>query len=235
MIQSAILALVLAQSRGLISTDVHVGTGPKAAKGDLLTVLYKGTLNNGKVFDENMEKAPFAFTLGAGEVIKGWDQGLVGMKAGGERKLVIPPSLAYGSRENGDIPSNSTLNFDVKLLRIDPPNEKPAITVIDLAKGSGKPAKNGDVVGVYYTGMFLNGHKFDSSYDHKDASGKPSIFNVTLGQHQVVPGFEQGLVGMKIGGKRKITIPYQLAYGDRGMGDVIPPKSTLVFVLERKS
>ncbi len=127
------------------------------------------------------------------------------------------------------------MNFDVKLLRVDPPNEKPAITIVDMAKGSGKPAKNGDAVGVYYTGMFLNDHKFDSSYDHKDASGKPSIFNVTLGQHQVVPGFEQGLVGMKIGGKRKIIIPYQLGYGDRGMGDVIPPKSTLVFVLERKS
>ncbi len=90
MIQNIIVALVLAQSHGLTSTDVHPGTGAKAAKGDLLTVLYKGTLKNGKVFDENMEKAPFAFTLGAGEVIKGWDQGLVGMKVGGERKLVIP-------------------------------------------------------------------------------------------------------------------------------------------------
>jgi peptidylprolyl isomerase len=238
MIQSVILTLVLAQSGGLTVTDVHPGTGAKAAKGDVLAVIYKGTLKDGKVFDENMETKPYAFTLGAtpAEVIQGWEKGLLGMKVGGERKLVIPPALAFGSRGNGDlVPPNATLFFDVKLLRIDSPGVKPAITVVDIAKGTGKPAKNGDSVGVYYTGTFLNGYKFDSSYDHKDAQGKPSIFNVTLGQHAVVPGFEQGLIGLKVGGKRKVTIPYQLGYGANGSGDTIPAKSTLIFVLERKS
>jgi peptidylprolyl isomerase len=235
MLQTLLLSLLLAQSGGLTVTDVHVGTGAKAASGDLLTMVYKGTLTNGKVFDENMDKATFTFTLGSHEVIEGWDKGLVGMKVGGERKLHIPPAMAYGNQANGPIPASSTLNFDVKLLRIDKPGEKPKITVTDLVPGKGKPAKQGDSVSVYYTGTFLNGVKFDSSYDHKDASGKPSLFTVTIGEHHVVPGFEQGLVGLKVGGKRKVVIPYQLAYGENGMGQVIPGKTALVFVLERKA
>lgn len=229
-----LVSLVLAQS-GLKVTNVHAGTGAKAENGDLLTMVYKGSLGNGKVFDENFDKATFAFTLGTGEVIKGWDQGLVGMKVGGERKLVIPASLGYGPNGNGPIPANATLYFDVKLLRVDKPSEKPKDTIINLAPGKGKPAKSGDTVGLYYTGMFLNGVKFDSSYDRKDANGKPSIFDVTLGQHRVVPGFEQAIYGLKVGGKRKVIIPYQLAYGDRGVGNTIPPKTVLEFILERKS
>jgi len=235
MVDSLILALVLAQSGGLSVVDVHTGSGPKAVNGDLLTMVYKGTLKNGKVFDENSNKATFAFTLGAGEVIKGWDLGLVGMKVGGERKLSIPAAMAYGDQAMGEIPAKSELFFDVKLLRIDKVGATPKDSIIDLAPGSGKPAKNGDPVGILYTGLFLNGVKFDSSYDHKDSSGNVSPMNITLGEHRVVPGFEQGIVGMKVGGKRKIIIPYGLAYGDKGIGGVIPPKTDLVFILERKS
>ncbi|HEY3781505.1 MAG TPA: FKBP-type peptidyl-prolyl cis-trans isomerase [Fimbriimonadaceae bacterium] len=232
MFNSLLLALTLIPSGQLVVKDVHVGSGPAAAKGDDLTMLYKGTLSSGKVFDQNMDKAPFVFTLGGGEVIKGWDKGLVGMKVGGERKLTIPSDLAYGAQGAGsDIPPNATLVFDVKLLRIDKPNEKPKDQITDLKPGKGKAAKNGSKVTVYYTGTFLNGFKFDSSYDHKE-NGKPFPLAVVIGSHGVVPGFEQALIGMKAGMKRKVVIPYQLAYGAEGRPPQIPGKSTLVFVLE---
>jgi FKBP-type peptidyl-prolyl cis-trans isomerase len=104
----------------LQTTDITVGTGAAAKDGDCLIMKYYGTIaNTGVLFDENFDKTTgFGFTLGQGAVIKGWDQGLVGMKVGGERRLVIPPSLGYGSQAQSSIPANSTLVFDVKLLKI---------------------------------------------------------------------------------------------------------------------
>lgn len=102
-------------------TDEVVGTGATAAVGDSVTVNYVGSLTNGTVFDAsaNHGTTGFTFNLGAGQVIKGWDQGIVGMKEGGKRKLVIPASLAYGSQAVGDIiPANSTLIFEVELVKV---------------------------------------------------------------------------------------------------------------------
>ncbi len=99
--------------------DERVGTGPTANTGDQLSMNYKGTLLNGKVFDQSYGRGPFDFQLGAGNVIKGWDQGIVGMKVGGKRKLVIPADLAYGAQSpSPDIPANSTLVFEVELLSV---------------------------------------------------------------------------------------------------------------------
>lgn len=104
----------------LQSTDLTVGTGPAAKAGDCLVVKYYGTLaKDGTKFDENYTSVQgFAFELGKGRVIPGWDQGLVGMQAGGERRLVIPATLGYGNQAVGTIPANSDLVFTVKLLRI---------------------------------------------------------------------------------------------------------------------
>ena len=101
-------------------TDETVGTGATAADGNKLTVSYVGTLTNGTVFDSTQKDGgtPFTFTLGAGQVIKGWDEGMVGMKVGGVRKLVIPPSLGYGDQATGSIPANSTLIFTVTLISV---------------------------------------------------------------------------------------------------------------------
>ncbi len=98
--------------------DITIGTGKAAENGDKLTVNYKGTLTDGKQFDSSYDRnQPFEFTLGQGQVIAGWDQGLLGMKVGGKRKLTIPPELGYGSQGAGaDIPPNSTLIFEVELL-----------------------------------------------------------------------------------------------------------------------
>ena len=108
---------------GLKYQDTECGTGPEAASGDTLTVHYVGKLESGKVFDASKDHnppEPFTFPLGAGQVIKGWDEGLVGMKAGGKRTLTIPPELGYGAAGSPPvIPKNATLIFDVELLTID--------------------------------------------------------------------------------------------------------------------
>ncbi|GAA5935878.1 hypothetical protein JCM10213_002145 [Rhodosporidiobolus nylandii] len=103
---------------GLEITDAKEGTGAAAKSGSKVGMRYIGKLDNGKVFDSNTKGAPLNFTLGRGQVIKGWDMGVVGMKVGGERKLKIPAALAYGKQKLPGIPPNSTLNFDVKLVSL---------------------------------------------------------------------------------------------------------------------
>ena len=108
-------------------TDLRAGTGAEATSGKRLTVNYTGWLydptqpeQKGRQFDTSVGRQPFAFTLGAGQVIRGWDQGVAGMKVGGQRRLVIPPELAYGSAGagGGAIPPNATLVFDIELVDV---------------------------------------------------------------------------------------------------------------------
>ena len=106
----------------LVIVDVVVGKGAVAKDGDKVSVHYTGTLTDGKEFDSSRKKGtPFQFVLGKSQVIKGWDQGVAGMKVGGRRKLTIPPSLGYGERGAGRvIPPNATLQFDIELLGVNP-------------------------------------------------------------------------------------------------------------------
>ena len=101
-------------------TDDVVGTGAEAKKGNAVKEHHTGTLMNGKKFDSSHDHGdkPFDFTIGAGGVIKGWDQGVVGMKVGGKRKLVIPSDLGYGAAGHGAIPPNAGLKFDIELLEV---------------------------------------------------------------------------------------------------------------------
>jgi FKBP-type peptidyl-prolyl cis-trans isomerase FkpA len=103
----------------LIIEDVKVGTGAEAKAGQTVFVHYTGTLMDGTQFDSSKDRGPFNFRLGAGQVIKGWDQGVAGMKVGGVRNLTIPADLAYGSRgAGGVIPPNADLKFEVELLDV---------------------------------------------------------------------------------------------------------------------
>jgi FKBP-type peptidyl-prolyl cis-trans isomerase FkpA len=107
-------------------TDLRAGSGPAAENGSILTVIYTGWLydesrpdQKGLQFDSNVSGTPFTFSLGAAQVIRGWDEGLVGAQAGGIRRLVVPPALGYGGVRNGPIPPNSTLVFDVEITAVE--------------------------------------------------------------------------------------------------------------------
>lgn len=103
----------------LVIDDIVVGTGEEVAVGNEVSVHYIGTLPDGTEFDNSNKRGePFNFTVGEGRVINGWEEGLVGMKKGGKRILVIPPDMAYGNREVGPIPANSTLVFAIELIEI---------------------------------------------------------------------------------------------------------------------
>ncbi len=105
---------------GLMYEDLELGTGALPTPGQAVTVHYIGTLENGEKFDSSRDRnRPFSFTIGVGQVIKGWDEGVATMRVGGRRKLVIPPELGYGARgAGGVIPPNATLIFDVELIRV---------------------------------------------------------------------------------------------------------------------
>ncbi|MCZ8341759.1 MAG: FKBP-type peptidyl-prolyl cis-trans isomerase [Leptospira sp.] len=120
----AVFSLLLASGIHPVEKDFQIidqviGTGDEAYSGSNVTVHYVGRLTNGNKFDSSRDRGkPFVFNLGAGEVIKGWDKGIKGMKVGGKRKLIIPPELGYGSKTVGSIPANSTLIFEVELLKV---------------------------------------------------------------------------------------------------------------------
>jgi peptidylprolyl isomerase len=208
---------------GLIIEELNLGTGEEASAGNTVVVHYTGWLTNGEKFDSSLDRNdPFSFGLGRGQVIAGWDEGVQGMKVGGKRKLTIPSHLGYGERGAGNvIPPNATLVFEVELLEV------PAGMVIeDLEVGTGEEARAGQTATVHYTGWLTSGKKFDSSKDRNDP------FSFRLGRGQVIAGWDEGVQGMKIGGKRKLTIPPHMGYGSRGAGGVIPPNATLVFEVE---
>ena len=104
----------------LIIEDIETGSGAEAEKGRRISVHYTGRLADGSKFDSSLDRGqPFEFKLGAGQVIRGWDEGFAGMKEGGKRKLTIPPEMGYGARgAGGVIPPNATLVFEVELLKV---------------------------------------------------------------------------------------------------------------------
>ncbi len=226
-------------------TDLVVGSGTEAAADDFLVMQYVGvSYSNGLQFDASWDRGqPFTFTLGNGQVIQGWDDGIAGMAVGGRRQLVIPPEQAYGETGSGSgsIGPNETLIFMVDLLGVVPASlDKPEITVPDeaatelvindIVEGDGEAATAGSVVWVHYVGVAQsNGEQFDSSWDR----GRDQTIPFVLGVGQVIPGWDQGLDGMKVGGRREIVIPADLAYGDTGAGDgLIAPGETLVLVVD---
>jgi FKBP-type peptidyl-prolyl cis-trans isomerase len=107
------------QAGALQIEDVKIGDGAVAAKGKTVAVHYTGTLTDGKKFDSSLDRGqPITFPLGSGMVIKGWEQGIEGMRVGGKRKLTIPPALGYGERGKGPVPPNATMIFDVELVSV---------------------------------------------------------------------------------------------------------------------
>jgi peptidylprolyl isomerase len=233
---------VTTTASGLQYIEVSPGTGEAPKAGDLVSVHYRGTLSDGKVFDSSYERGqPISFALGTGQVIPGWDEGIALMRKGGKARLIIPPNLAYGSRgAGGVIPPDATLTFEVELVEIRA-GAPAAPTVLEesaytttasglkyaeLDVGAGLEATAGKQVIVHYTGWLTDGTKFDSSLDRGDP------FPFQLGSGSVIPGWDEGVAGMLIGGKRQLVIPSDLAYGPAGSPPVIPPGATLIFEVE---
>jgi peptidylprolyl isomerase len=227
---------------GLQYIEIEAGDGPAPQAGEIVAVHYRGTLEDGTEFDNSYDRGePFAFALGRGMVIPGWDEGIAMMKEGGKAKLIIPPEQAYGEQgAGGVIPPNATLVFEVELISIVPgsPDAPTAVDeadytttdsglkYYDLEVGDGPSPEEGQTVSVHYTGWLEDGTKFDSSLDR----GQP--FTLVIGVGQVIPGWDEGVLSMNVGTKRQLVIPSELAYGDREVGGLIPPNSTLIFEVE---
>tara|TARA_Y100000748_G_scaffold266380_1_gene236749 strand:+ start:377 stop:1318 length:942 start_codon:yes stop_codon:yes gene_type:complete len=229
----------------LEAEDIVEGSGPEASAGSFLVMQYVGvSCSTGVQFDASWDRGqPFSFELGAGKVIKGWDEGIAGMAVGGRRLLTIPPEKAYGTSGSGSgsIGPNETLLFIVDLLALVPTNlDKPSVSVpdgpaselviTDITEGEGPEVQSGDIVYVHYVGYSQSTNTlFDASWDR----GREQYIIFPLGQGTVIDGWEEGLLGMKVGGRRELVIPPDLAYGQDGAGEgIIAPNETLVFVVD---
>jgi peptidylprolyl isomerase len=228
---------------GLYYRDLTVGTGALATAGQRVAVRFTGWLANGTQFGSNVTSgSALEFILGAGDLIPGLEQGVAGMRIGGRRQLVIPPALGYGAAGQGSIPGNAVLVVNVELVNpvsIETTTFAPTLGVDlaastrtatglyyrDLTVGTGATVAAGQLVSVRYTGWLANGTQFDSNV----SSG--SAFEFTLGTGQVIPGFDQGVSGMRVGGRRQIIIPPALGYGAAGSG-TIPGNAVIVFTVE---
>lgn len=199
---------------GLVIEDYVVGTGPEIQTGGGVVAHCTGSFDSGEVFfDTKANNQPVAFPLY--QAIKGWQEGIPGMRVGGKRKLVCPPALAYGEAGKPPrIPPNSTLTFVVEAID--------AVQSEDIVEGKGDPCPPGAKITFFYKGTLDDGTIFDSNVG-KD----PATFSLS----QLIRGWQAGIPGMKAGGKRKLVVPYQLGYGEAGSGP-IPPKARLTFEIE---
>lgn len=225
---------------GLQYFDIVEGEGDMPVEGQDVVVNYAAWLQDGEEYiaSSDTQGEPLTFTLGSEMgVFPGWDEGVSTMRPGGKRYLVIPPDLALGAEGGGRIPPDATLIMEVELVEVKPlllPTEidegdftetESGLRYYDIVEGDGAVAEAGSTVTVNYTGWLTDNVKFDSSLD----SGVP--FPFTLGTDAVIPGWDEGVAGMKVGGKRQLIIPAELGYGDTGSG-VIPPGATLIFEVE---
>lgn len=216
---------------GLSYVDSVVGEGVEAGPTDFVLAHYTGWLwedgqKSGEPFDSSVTRGePIAFPLGRSMVIQGWDKGLPGMKVGGKRTLLISPEMGYGERGYPPvIPENATLIFDIELVDV------PRVDVEVLEEGTGPEAENGDMLQVHYTGWLWKDGEKGSQFDSSVSRGAP--FEFPLGQSRVIPGWDIGLEGMKVGTKARLIIPAELGYGKRGSPPKIPGGSTLCFEVE---
>jgi len=223
---------------GIKIYDLEDGDGPAVESGQHLSVQFTGWFEDDTLINSTVGQPAFDFVVGTSQAFPGWDEGLLGMKSGGTRQLVIPAELAaevFGPQGN---PDNSALIFEVEVLEISegPPDAPQAVDesdytvtdsglkIYDLKEGDGPEVGSGQQVSVHYTGWLEDGTSFDSSI-----GGQP--FTLVVGTGSVIPGWDEGLQGMKVGGRRQLVIPSDLGYGETGSG-LIPPGATLIFEVE---
>lgn len=241
---------------GLKYSDIKVGKGAEAKNGDLVEVQFKGWIikDSSNVFadwsadstkkmeliaDSYAMNQPLKFVLGSESFIKGSDEGIVGMKPGGQRTIIIPSNLAYGPQGVGPIPPNTNLKVVIELVSakqavvakmwdVDSTKFKTTASGLKYAiikEGEGELIGKNKQVTVHYSGFLLDGTRFDSSVERDEP------FTFVAGVGQVIPGWDEGVQLLKKGSKARFIIPPTIAYGNRDLGK-IPANSTLVFDVE---
>nr|XP_031532165.1 peptidyl-prolyl cis-trans isomerase FKBP10 isoform X1 [Vicugna pacos] len=217
---------------------------------DFVRYHYNGTLLDGTAFDNSYSKGGTYDTyVGSGWLIKGMDQGLLGMCPGERRKITIPPFLAYGEKGYGEgsqefrdsleagchiqllrlctvqghLAQEASLVFHVLLIDVHNPKDTIQLETLELPPGCVRRAVAGDFMRYHYNGSLMDGTLFDSSYSRNHT------YNTYVGQGYIIPGMDQGLQGSCMGERRRITIPPHLAYGENGTGDKIPGSAVLIF------
>ncbi|XP_008296724.1 peptidyl-prolyl cis-trans isomerase FKBP10-like [Stegastes partitus] len=192
---------------------------------DFVRYHFNGTLLDGTTFDSSyIRKQTQDSLVGEGWLIKGMDEGLLGMCVGEIRNIIIPPFKAYGEKGSGtEIPSQATLVFDVLLVDIHNPKDNITVENQVVPESCTRRSVVGDYIRYHYNGSFLNGVTFDSSYQRN------STYNTYIGMGYIIAGMDQALQGVCTGERRRVIIPPHLAYGEQGAGNVIPPSAVLVF------
>uniref|UniRef100_F7HEF9 peptidylprolyl isomerase n=1 Tax=Macaca mulatta TaxID=9544 RepID=F7HEF9_MACMU len=191
---------------------------------DFVRYHYNGTFLDGTLFDSSHNRMKTYDTyVGIGWLIPGMDKGLLGMCVGEKRIITIPPFLAYGEDGDGkDIPGQASLVFDVALLDLHNPKDSISIENKVVPENCERISQSGDFLRYHYNGTLLDGTLFDSSYSRN------RTFDTYIGQGYVIPGMDEGLLGVCIGEKRRIVVPPHLGYGEEGRGN-IPGSAVLVF------
>ena len=220
---------------GLKYIDSVVGTGATPQIGEKVEVNYVGYLTTGKKFDASADHGgTFKFNLGKGEVIKAWDEGVATMKIGGKRRLLVPAALGYGAAGAGNvIPPNSDLIFDIELLPIptmptitaNPTATASGLKYIDTVVGTGATPQNGQTVTAKFNIYTPEGKLAFTTDD------SPNPVQFALGGGDAPKGLEEGLLTMKVGGKRRLLVPAALGFGANG-GGIIPPNSDVIIDVE---
>ena len=186
---------------GLEYTITEKGSGKKPQNGDKVIVHYTGKLTNDTVFDSSVKRGqPFDFKLGAGKVIKGWDEAFLLLQVGDKATIKFGPELGYGANATGSIPANSTLIFDIELLDVVEgirPFDVKGKDTLKTASGlkyiivkenkTGEKAVAGTMAEFHYSGFFTDGKMFDNSFERNQP------LNVKVGQKQLMPGWEEGI------------------------------------------
>ena len=207
--------------------DVVVGKGEPVAAGDEVWVRYTGKLANGTEFDSNEkgDKPLFNFTAGPmGSVIKGWQEGIIGAKAGGTRNVSVPWNMAYGEAGQGPIPPKADLYFTIKVEQVVKAGKQNEVERTTIKKGNGATVKQGSTVVIDAVGKLMDGKEIDEAKN----------YSVKVGGGEVIPGVDAGLVGMQVGGTYSLRIPPRVAFGPMGKPPIVPPNSFVIYEITVK-